>query len=300
MMKKSIAAFVALGLVVAACGGDDSTDSGSDAATESEASSSEASAGESEELVCSPDTMETFAKGKLTVATGEPVYQPWMVDDDPSNGEGFESAFVYALADRLGYTAENVEWVRTTFDEGVAPGAKDYDFNIQQYTITPERDEIVDFSEPYYVAQRVVLAMEGTPADGATTFEELKAAKWGATVGTHDLDYIETVMGISDVAVFDDQAATQTAMTAGQVDATVVNLPSAFYLTAVELEGSVIAGILPEGGQDTEEFGLLLADGSPLKPCLDQAITSMHTEGTIEALETKWLAAGGDIPTISK
>lgn len=307
-MLKKIMASVAVGSILLAACGDDSTETTDDgdaaadettesSATESSAASSDAPAADGE---CSVDNLPLHTAGMLTVATGEPVYQPWMADDDPSNGQGYESAVVYELADRLGFSADQVEWVRTTFDEAITPADKDYDFNIQQYSITPEREEIVDFSVPYYTADRVVMAMADSDAAAATSFSELRDVKWAATVGTNDLIYIEEVIGATDVAVFNNQADTQAAMLAGQADATVVNLPSGYYLTAAEIPDAVISGVLPEGGEGTEQLGLLFTDGNPLRECIDPVLEAMDADGTLDALSTEWLEGGGSIPTITE
>lgn len=315
-MKRTFVAVVALGLALTACGGDSTStpagtptaaggDTGSTATADMTPTGDVTATGDATPTAgetvgeCTPDSMQTHEAGVLTVATGEPVFEPWMVDDDPTNGQGYESAFVYALAGQLGFAEGDVTWVRTGFDEAIAPGDKPYDFNIQQYTITEERDEVVDFTVPYYVAQRTVVALEGSPADGATTFEDLQAATWGATQGTFDLDYIEDEIGISDVAVYDSQADTLAAMNAGQIDATVVNLPTAYFLTATQVEDGVIAGVLPGEGENADEFGLLLDEGSPLKECLDQAITALRDDGTLEGLADEWLTGSGDIPAIT-
>jgi len=247
---------------------------------------------------CSVENLPLFEKGKLTVATGEPVYPPWMIDDDPSNGKGFESAVVYALAKELGIAPENVQWVRTAFDEAISPVEKDYDFNIQQYTITDERDKIVDFSIPYYYVQKALVTLKDSPAASAKTFDDLKDIKFGATVGTTDLAYIEDVIGSKDVAVYNTEADVVSAMAAGQIDATVIGLPTAFYITAVQLDDGVIAGILPS--EQDEGFGLLFTEGSKLKPCVDKALQKLWDDGTIEKLEKQWLQGDGEIPTITK
>lgn len=286
---------VAGALALAACGSDDSDSS--DAAPAAPAAAEEEAAND-----CAVENLPLFEAGKLTIATGEPVFEPWMFDDDPTNGQGFESAVAYALADEMGFAAEDVAWVRTGFDEAIAPGDKPYDFNMQQYSITAERDEIVDFSLPYYAGQKSVIALEGTPAADATTFEELQAGTWGATIGTTDLDYIENVLGITDVAVYNTQADVVAAMIAGQIDATVVTLPTALYLTAVEIEGGKIVGVLPTestAGTDGEGMGLLFAEGSGLVPCVNAALQTLTDDGTLAALAVEWLQGDGEIPTIS-
>jgi polar amino acid transport system substrate-binding protein len=247
---------------------------------------------------CALENLALYEAGKLTVATGEPVFPPWMIDDDPSNAQGYESAFVYALAEEMGFAAEDVQWVRTSFDEAISPVEKPYDFNIQQYTITAERDEIVDFSDPYYTVQQAVVALEGSPAANATTYAELREAKFGAMVGTTDLDAIENIIGAEDVSVYNTVADVLTAMNAGQIDATVIGLPSAYFFVAVQLDNGVIAGILPS--EIEEGFGMLFTEGSELTPCVNAALQTLKDNGTMDALVAEWLQASGDIPTISE
>jgi polar amino acid transport system substrate-binding protein len=248
---------------------------------------------------CSPDHPGLYEPGTLTVATGEPVFPPWMIDDDPSNGEGFESAVVYAVAAELGFGEDQVAWVRTSFDEAIAPGAKDYDFNIQQYSITEEREEIVDFSVPYYEVEKALVALPDSPAADATSLGDLADVSFGATIGTTDLDYIENVIGVDDPAVFDDQAGVFQAMEGGQIDATVFGLPGALFVTAVQVPDAIIVGVLPgESGDDG--LGMLFADGNEFRPCVDEALEALRADGTLDALADEWLAGDGDIPDISE
>jgi len=289
-----IAPAIALALVAASCGSDDDVASSDSAAP--------ADTGATAADDCAVESLPLFAAGKLTIATGEPVFPPWMLDDDPTSGEGFESAVAYALADEMGFAAEDVEWVRTDFDVAIAPGDKDYDFNMQQYSPTEERDQVVDFSTPYYNASKSVLALNSSAAATATTFADLQAASWGATIGTTDLDYLENEIGISDVAVFDTQSDVVAAMLAGQIDATVVALPSAFFLNAVELEDSVIAGVLPGAGDSatSDAMSLLFTDGNELRTCVDVALNALRDAGSLDAIAVEWLQGDGEIPNITK
>lgn len=275
-------------LILSACGADETPVA--DAPTE------EATSGGGDQ--CSLENLTLYKEGELTVATGEPVFPPWMMDDDPSNGEGFESAVVYALAEEMGFAAENVKWVRTAFDEAISPVEKPYDFNIQQYSITEERDQIVDFSVPYYYVQRALVTIEGSPAISAKTLTDLKDIRFGATVGTTDLEYIEDVIGATNVAVYNAEVDVVSAMAAGQIDATVIGLPTAFYITAVQLDNGVIAGVLPS--ESDEGFGMLFIEGSELTPCVNNALETLRENGTLTALAEQWLQGGGDIPTISE
>ncbi len=294
------ALLMAFGLFAAACGDDDG-ESGS--ASETTEGASETTEGGGEEAgACDP--LPTKTEGTLTVATGEPAFPPWVSgtdaegNDDPTLGEGFESALVYALAEQLG--VENVEWVRTGFDEAVAPGAKDYDFNIQQYSITPERDEVVDFSDGYYEVEQALVAAEDSSVAEATSVADLQDDRLGAAIGTTSLDYIEEVIQPeTEAAVFDDNAAAKAAFDAGQIDGLVFDLPTAYFITAVEIPNSSIVGVLPRVGE-AEELGMLFEDGSTLVPCVNEALAALEADGSLEALEEEWLSAGGDIPTLSE
>jgi polar amino acid transport system substrate-binding protein len=223
-----------------------------------------------------------------------------MLDDDPTNGQGYESAVAYALASELGFAAADVVWVRTAFDEAIAPGSKSYDFNMQQYSITEERDEVVDFSRAYYETQRAVIALADTTAAAARTLADLANVELGATIGTTDLDYIERVIGVSDAAVYNTQADTISALQAGHIEATVVGLPTAYYLTAVEIPEAVIVGVLPDAGDTGEGMGLLFEDGSPLVGCVNRALDAMWADGTIDGFVEEWLQQDGSIPEISE
>jgi polar amino acid transport system substrate-binding protein len=274
------------GTALIGCGSDDD-----EAATDATDTTAAAAEGEA---TCDPLPLK--ADGVLTVATGEPAFEPWVVDDDPANGEGYEAAVVAAVAEQLG--VEDVEWVRTGFDEAVAPGEKDYDFNVQQYSITEERDEVVDFSDGYYQVEQAIVAAADNPIAEATSVADLADARLGAAIGTTSLDYIENVIQPSTEAlVFDDNAAAKAAFDAGQVDGIVFDLPTAYYITAVEIEGSSIVGVLPQEG-DAEELGFLFEDGSPLVPCVNEALAALEEDGTLAALEEEWLNQGGDIPTL--
>jgi polar amino acid transport system substrate-binding protein len=280
-----IAVLAAFALVAAACG-DDSDDS-------------EASGGG--EASCDTADLPLKTDGTLTVATGEPAFEPWMVDDDPANGEGYESAVVYAVADNLGLEEGDVEWVRTGFDEAVAPGPKDFDFNIQQYSITPDRDEVVDFSTGYYEVEQALVALEGSSVIGAESIADLEDAKLGAAIGTTSLDYIEEVIQPStEAAVYNDNAGAKAAIEAGQIDGLVFDLPTAYFITAVEIEDASIVGVLPRTGADPEELGMLFEDGSALTDCVNQALADLTDSGDLAALEEEWLSQGGDIPEITE
>jgi len=236
---------VAAALLLAACG------SSTNNAASSSAPAGSESASPSPTSTCSPDSLETVTPGTLTVATGEPAFEPWVVGDKPESGEGFEAAVAYAVAEQLGYTKDQVTWIRTTFDSAIAPGPKDFDFNIQQYSITPDREKVVDFSSGYYSLTQAVVTYKGSPIDGATSVADLKDAKLGAAVGTTSLDAIESQIAPNQQAqVFNDNAAAVTALKNKQIDGLVVDLPTAFYLAAAEIENGTIVGQLPDSADE--------------------------------------------------
>lgn len=288
-MRRSLAVTaVAAALLLAACG------SSTNNAASSSAPAGSESASPSPTSTCSPDSLETVTPGTLTVATGEPAFEPWVVGDKPESGEGFEAAVAYAVAEQLGYTKDQVTWIRTTFDSAIAPGPKDFDFNIQQYSITPDREKVVDFSSGYYSLTQAVVTYKGSPIDGATSVADLKDAKLGAAVGTTSLDAIESQIAPNQQAqVFNDNAAAVTALKNKQIDGIVVDLPTAFYLAAAEIENGTIVGQLPDSADDKEQLGLLLAKDSPITDCVSQAVDALAADGTLAGLEDKWLAQAG-------
>ncbi len=238
--------------------------------------------------------------GKLTIGTGEPAYYPWVIDDAPESGEGFEAAIAYAVAEELGFAAEDVVWVRTTFDEAIAPGPKNFDFNLQQYSITDERRENVDFSSPYYETTQVVITTEGTAAAGATTIAELKELLIGAATGTTSFDAIEQQIAPTQGAqAFASNDDAKLALESGTVDAIVVDLPTAFYLTGVELTGGLIVGQLPKpDGKSGDEFGLVLAKDSPLTAAVTAAVDALRDSGRLQEIADEWLADAADAPVL--
>jgi len=245
---------------------------------------------------CAKADLATVTAGKLTIATGEPAYYPWIIDDKPETGNGFEGAVAYAVAKQLGFDAADVTWVRTTFDSAVTPGEKNFDFNLQQFSITEERKTAVDFSSPYYTAPQAIVSFKGSKIDGKTTLAELKDAKLGAAVGTTSLDAIENQIG-SKPQVFNDNAAGVSALKNKQIDGLVVDLPTAFYLSGVEVPNGIIVGQLPSTGSG-DQFGLLLTKGSALTSCVSGAVDAIIADGTLAAITDKWLATEAGAPAL--
>ncbi|MEY3894263.1 MAG: hypothetical protein RIR78_1041 [Actinomycetota bacterium] len=245
---------------------------------------------------CEKADLATVTSGKLTIATGEPAYYPWVIDDKPESGEGFEGAVAYAVAKQLGFSNDEVVWVRTTFDGAVTPGEKNFDFNLQQFSITADRSKVVDFSSPYYTAPQAIVSYKGSKIAGKTSIAELKTAKLGAAVGTTSLDAIENQIGVKP-QVFNDNAAAVTALKNGQIDGLVVDLPTAFYLSGVEVKDGLIVGQLPSTGAG-DQFGLLLSKGSKLTTCVTGAVDAITADGTLAGITDKWLATDAGAPVL--
>jgi polar amino acid transport system substrate-binding protein len=307
--KFGLILFVALALVAAACGDDDAGDTtttttaAATTTTAADATTTTAAVTTTTEVdACAIDQLNLVTPGTLTAATGETAFPPWVNSitgdgfDDPESKEGFEAALVYEIASELGFADEDVVWVRTTFDEAITPGEKNFDFNIQQYSITATRDEVVDFSDPYYQVKQALVTIEGSAADGATSLADLKDLRLGAAIATTSLDLIESVIEPTiEASVYNDNTDVQSALNAGQIDAFVVDFPSAFFITAVTLENGVIVGQFASPGDEPEELGLLFAEGNPLVPCINQALAALRSDGTLAALEQQWLVSGADV-----
>ncbi len=260
-------------------------------------SSSDENSATSESTTCAPDSLATVEAGVLTIATGEPAYEPWVLNDAPESGEGFEAAVAYAVAAQLGYDQSQVKWIRTTFDGAIAPGPKDFDFNIQQYSITEDRKKVVDFSSAYYQSNQSIVSFKGSKIEGVTSIADLQAKnpKLGAAVASTSLDAIENQLGLKP-QVFNDNAAAVTALKNGQIDGLVVDLPTAFYLSAVEVPNGIIVGQLENSASADEGAGLLLAKDSPITSCVTQAVDAIRDNGTLAAITEQWLAASAGAP----
>ncbi len=250
-----------------------------------------------EAAACDKASLQLHTDGVLTVGTDKPAFPPYFVDDDPTNGKGFESAVAYAIADQLGFTKDEVEWTVVPFNASYRPGPKDFDFDVNQISITPARAKRVDFSEPYYTAPQAVIATKGSPAAGATSLADLKDVQLGVQIGTTSLDAVAASIAPStQPKVFDDSNAVVTALKQGQVDAAVVDLPTALFLTAVELPDSSVVGQFEAPGGD--EWGALLAKDSPLTECVNEAITALTDSGELEQITQEWMSESADAPVL--
>ena len=289
-----VAALAASTLVLAACSSGDSADTAAETPAEEtvaeETVAEETAAEEAAADVCAKENLALVTDGTLTIGTDSPAYPPYFVDDDPTNGQGFESAVAYAVAEGLGFGADEVVWEVVPFNSSYAPGEKTFDFDINQISITPERAEAVDFSDGYYTVNQAVVALNGSAAANATTLAELQGAKLGAQVGTTSLQFItDYVQPAAEPFVYNDTNDAKSALQNGQIDAIVVDLPTAYYITAVEIEDSKIVGQFPaqEGG---EQFGLLFEKGNPLVSCVNQVLADLSASGELQSIQDEWLA----------
>jgi polar amino acid transport system substrate-binding protein len=301
MRKLALLLFVLLLAVAAAgCGSDDDEDNGASATTE-------ATTGGGAEDACAKDSLDLVEAGKLTIGTDNPAFPPWFEGgtpegssweiNDPATGEGFESAVAYAVAEKLGFTKDEVKWIVVPFNSSYAPGPKKFDFDINQISINAKRAKRVDFSEPYFTAPQAVIALKGSSADGAKSLADLAKAKLGVQVGTTSLDAVTEKIKPSDQPqVFNDSNDTVRALKNKRVDGIVVDLPTAFYLTAAEIDDSVIVGQFDAPGGD--DWGLLAEKGSELTPCLNKAITELKDAGELQRIQDEWMS-GDAAPKLS-
>jgi polar amino acid transport system substrate-binding protein len=257
---------------------------------------------------CAKDQLNLVQRGQLTIGTDNPAFPPWFGGgtpqgspweiNDPSTGKGFESAVAYAVAEELGFSENEVEWVEVPFNQSFKPGPKDFDFDINQISYVPERDEAVDFSESYYDVNQALVAVGGTPIANATSLEELRQYKLGAPVGTTSFNYIEqNIQPEQDPGVYDTLNDAIRALENRQIDGVVVDLPTAFFITAVQIPNGVIVGQFPTVGQQ-EYFGMVFEDGNPLVECVNQALDRLKADGSLQAIQQRWLAEKTDAPVI--
>ncbi|WP_405577674.1 ABC transporter substrate-binding protein [Streptomyces sp. NBC_01190] len=289
--RVALAAAALLTLALAGCAPQD--DDSAPSASPAPASGSPAAA------ACAPASLATHTAGKFTVGTDNPAYDPWFSDDKPSNGKGYESAVAYAVAKQLGYAPGQVVWQTVPFNRAFAPGAKNFDVDINQVSINPERKKSVDFSPGYYDVRQAVVAPKGSRIFGAHSIADLRNAKLGAQVGTTSLDVItDVVKPTHQPAVFQRNDLAVAALKNGQVDGIVVDLPTAFYITGAEVTDAKVVGQFDNTAGTPEQFGLVLDKGSKLTPCVSQAVTALRSDGTLAALEKQWLSDAVDAPVL--
>ena len=283
MKRAIVAGLIAGSLLLVACGDDKTPAAGSGAAS-------------ADPATCAKGN--TLAADKLTIATGEPAFPPYVINDaTPQDSQGFEAAVAMAVARELGFDASKVTWTRTQFDAAIAPGPKDFDFNLQQYGITDERKKVVDLSDGYYTSAQAIFGLADSSAANAKTLADLQGLKIGVASGTTSLTYVEeTIKPKADPFIFTDNAAAKQALESNQIDAIVSDLPTALYITGVEIEGTKVFGQIE--GSGTDQFGLLLTKGSKLTSCVNGALKKLKDSGELATITTKWMADYAEAPLI--
>jgi polar amino acid transport system substrate-binding protein len=286
---------VALLGVTAACGGDDDDEAAPEPAAPTGAADTGAATEEPDP--CAKDQLETVVDGSLTIATDNPAFPPWFQDAEgapwdpttPPTGQGYEAAVASAVAEQLGFTQDEVRWVVVPFNNIFRPGPKDFDFDINQVSYRPKRDEAVDFSDSYYDVEQAVITLKNSDFADAASLADLKGAKLGAQLGTTSLDAInEVVQPDQEAAVYNKNIDAITALKNGQVDGIVVDFPTSLYITAVQVPNAKVVGRLPAG---EEYFGLVFEEGNPLRDCANEAIAALQSDGTIAQLQEEWINA---------
>ena len=271
----------AVAFVAAGCGGSDNNTSSSGAAAAS----------------CDRADLKLVNGSKLTVGTDNPAFPPWFGGtpkapwkvSNPASGEGFESAVAYAVALRLGINKPEVEWVVVPFNTSFAPGPKKFDFDINEISFTPARAKVVDFSDSYYDVNQAIVVKRGTKIASATSIADLKPYKLGVQIGTTSYQYIkDNIKPSQQPAVYDTNDAAVAALKNGQTDALVVDLPTAFYVTAVQVPNSKILGQFES--TTGEHFGMVFAKGNPLVKCVNQALAGLKADGTLKRIQDRWLS----------
>jgi len=247
---------------------------------------------------CAKDALPTRAKGILTVGTDKPAYEPWFSGDDPTSGEGYESAVAYAVADQLGFSKAEVTWKVVSFNQATAPGPKTFDVDINQVSITDKRKKNTDFSTGYYDVAQSVVTIQGSKAENATTLADLKKLKLGAQVGTTSYTAAkDTIAPTRQVAVYNTNDDAKAALLNGQADALVVDLPTGLFMAAVDIEGGKLVGQIPTSGSP-EQFGFVLDKGSALTSCVSRAVDALRADGTLKKLEQQWLTSTAGAPEL--
>jgi polar amino acid transport system substrate-binding protein len=282
----------ALAFLAAGCGGSSNESAGSGTTT------SEAS--------CDKADLNLVNDGQLTIGTDNPAFPPWFGGaekapwkvSDPRSGQGFESAVAFAVAKQLGFTKDEVKWIVVPFNTSFAPGPKKFDFDINQISFKPVRAKAVSFSDSYYNVNQALVVVKGTPIASAKSIADLKPYKFGAQLGTTSYDYIvNNIKPSKQPAVFNTNDAAVAALKNKQIDGLVVDLPTAFYVTAVQVPNGKIQGQFPTVGTP-EHFGMVFEKGNSLVQCVNQALSKLRANGTLQKLQTQWLSKAAGAPVL--
>ena len=256
---------------------------------------------------CAKSQLTLVKPGRLTVGTDNPAYPPWYAGgtkssfwkiNDPSTGKGFESATAYAVAKQLGFSPSAVHWTYVPFTRSFAPGKKPFDFDINQISYTPERAKVVTFSKSYYDVNQAIVVLKGTKIASADSIAGLRPFKLGAQIGTTSYNFItSTIKPTTQPAVYPQNAGAVQALKNKQIAGLVVDLPTAFYVSAAQVPNSEVLGQFNSGG-GAGYFGIVFAKGNPLAACVDQALAKLRANGTLTQIQQKWLAKATGAPVL--
>jgi polar amino acid transport system substrate-binding protein len=286
----AVAAILAASVGLGGCATSTSTSAGAGTGATSSASATVAAcsyAGVQDEL---------YAKGVLTVATDQPAYPPWFENNKPSNGKGYESAVAYAVAAQLGFKASQVKWAYEPFDDSYAPGPKKFDFDINEISYTATRAQVVTFSNSYYDVQQALVALKSSPIVTKHTPAELKTYVYGDQVGTTSLAFINTdIQPTQTPKIFETLNDVKQALQDKQIAALVTDTPTAQYISSSEIPGSIMVAQFPSTG---EHYGLLFAKGNPLVGCVNKALATLKSNGTLAKLTMQYLQLYTSVPTV--
>jgi polar amino acid transport system substrate-binding protein len=289
-VRKWILLISALTMLAAACSEEETPPAAGGSPTSPAAQETAASCAEGH-------AAEFTEAGTLTVGTDfDFMFPPWILNRKPESGKGFESALAYEVASRMGFSESQVHWVSVPFNNSYAPGSKDFDFDVNNISVTPERDQAVDFSDGYYDLTQALMVLKGSPIEHATTMAEIKDSVFGAQIGTTSLAFINTVIQpTKDAKVFDSTSDAKAALRNGTVDGLVLDLPTAYFEATINTPNGALVGQFPSTG---EHLGLLFEEGSPLVECANLALAEMTDDGTLQDLQNQWLADYLAVPTI--
>lgn len=302
-MKRQILAIAAGAMLFAACGSDSSSTPATNAPdTTAAAVDTTAAATGGDAKACAEG--KTLEAGSLTIATGDPAFPPYVIDDKPESGQGFEAALALAVAKELGFEGDAVKWVRTSFDTAVAGDDKTFDFNLQQFTINADRQKVVSFSDPYYTANQALIGYVDGPGASVKSIADLKKLKLGAAAGTTSLTYInDVIQPDAEAFTFNSNADAATALDNKQIDAIISDLPTAIFWANAGAEfggidNTKVFGQFPLGDQGGDQWGLLFSKDNPLVECVNTALTTITAAGDLDKITTEWMTNYTEAPTL--
>jgi polar amino acid transport system substrate-binding protein len=294
MRQMTVAAMAAIAVLAVSAGLGGCASEGSSSSSAAPAGGTSSSAAAS----CSNSAIQgqLFAKGQLTVATDKPVYPPWFVNNKPTNGQGYESAVAYAVAAQLGFSKSQVTWAYEPFDSSYAPGPKKFDFDINEISYSAARAKVVTFSDSYYDVQQALVALKNSPIVSAHSPADLKGYVYGDQVGTTSLTFINSqIQPTKTPKVFETLNDVKQALQTKQIAALVTDTPTAQFISSSEIPGSVMVAQFPSTG---EHYGLLFAKGNPLVTCVNKALATLKSNGTLAKLTAQYLKLYTSVPTI--